>query len=189
MALVAARKLSPDTLARLQAFYGSEAMSVTTGKGESDPSNQRAQWVKSCLNESASIAERCLGRLFWHHDNKSTKLVNYRDFECLVGLMEFDEDGSSTLTRAQETALMMTSKALSHYEQEVLGQPSYTKYYGKRLVGTVFHSEELARYVINNPDRADDICHLIKHRGVVDAAVIEDMLSAAEHSAVISGVL
>ena len=187
--LAAKLQLTPKTVQELQDYYDSDALEVTTTKGDWDPSKQRTKWINLCLHEKSSIAERCISRLFWHHRNGTTKLDNMHDFNFIVGLMHYDNGNTITLTREQEIAAVKVARALSVYEQEVYGYPTVTKTYGQNLTGIEHPWDDISHYVLAHPNRAESVCTIIRTRKVVDVAAIDGLLSTPTHSSMASGVL
>ena len=187
--LAAKLQLSPKTVQELQDYYDSDALEVTTTKGEFDPSKQRAKWIKQCLHEKSSVAERCISRFLWHHRNGTTKLENYYDFNFIVGLMHYDNAGTVTPSREQEAAALKVTRVLSRYEQEVYGYPTMTKTYGQNLIGIEHPWDDITHYVLAHPNRAESVCTIIRTRQVVDVATIDGLLSTPTHGSMMSGVL
>lgn len=188
-AIAAAEKLSPETLQGLRDYYASNALRKTTDRGEYDPSKQRAKWVKQVLKESPEIAEKCISRLLWHHEHETVRLSGGKDFQYLVGLMHFDVDGGPVMSREQESGLLKTARCLNGHMEHKFGLTSLSKTYGQALIGSTISDYTLGEYVLEHPERADDICYIIRSRGVIDTVNIAGLLESMGTRALNEGVL
>jgi len=186
MASTAARILSAETLRGLEEFYASDALEVTTDKGQYDPSKQRAKWIKSVLKESPVIAEYLINRLVWHHNNETTNLRNWRDFQFITGLLQFDDPEAPALTREQEVALIRVTKVIYGAKN---GGSGFTLNYGTDIVGTWMVNDDIGKYTINHPEHTDSICQIIRERGVIETADLNALLHATGHALLVGGSL
>lgn len=188
-ALDAAQKLSPETLQGLKDFYKSEALTTSTDKGAFDPAKQRASWIKSVLKESSEIAEACISRLLWHHGNDTIRLANGFDLRYIVGLMHFEKEGAPLLNREQESALLKLGQTHSRFLQAKYGLLPVSNVYGEALEGVALSDYVLAAYVLEHPERANDIRTIVRDRKIIETEVIIGLAESLQHTALDEGVL
>lgn len=181
----AAGVLSPETLFGLQEYYDSAAMMVTTDKGDYDPSKQRAKWFKDCFKEAPDVTEYCISRFLWHYHNATTKLDNWRDLQFIVGLLQYEDPASPSLTRDQEVALIRVTRAI----YGARGAAGFTRKYGVELVGTWTISEGIGRYTLKHPEHAEGICRVIRDRGLIEGSELESLLNSTGHHLLVEGAL
>lgn len=181
----AARILDPDTYSSLIDFYSSDALKKSADKGESDPAKQRGKFVRQCLKETPVIAEYLISRMLWHHDNKVIKLENWRDFQFLTGLLQFDKPERPSLTREQETTFLRLVRAI----YSTKGATGFTRTYGDGSIGTLMKDEELIRYAMDHPENLERIRAVLRERGVLGAKDMIPLVESSNHDSVMSGVL
>jgi hypothetical protein len=185
---LASRKLSPETLDALVRFYASEHMKVSTDLGYLDPAITFSQWVRECLSEKKLIAEKCIQRFLWHMEAGTITRFGHAS-EYIVGLLQFDQsDKVASLSRDQETAIMKLEMRLNRLGQKSRGVSSFIRY-GEGLKGTKLLYERLGDFVLENPERIDDICWIIKERNFTNLKDIKPMLESMAAKALTSGVL
>lgn len=187
---LAAQKLSPETLSGLVAFYSSDAMSISTDFGSHDPAVQLSKWVRECLSQKKPVAEKCIQRMLWHY-NAGTFGTRLRHDGCqyIVGLMQFDAtDKGSSLSREQESAVLKLEMALNSLGQKSRGVSLYRPY-GIGMNGARLLYERLGDFVIDNPERIDDICWIITNRDLTNLKDIKPLLETMSVPALYDGVL
>jgi hypothetical protein len=181
----AARILDPETYSSLIDFYSSDALRVTTDKGIYDPAKQRNKFVRQCLKETPVLAEYLLSRMLWHYDNETIPLQNWRDFQFLAGLLQFDNYNDPSLTREQETVFLKITRTI--YSSK--GAAGLTRTYGADSIGTWMMDEELIRYAMERPENAERIRAVLRERGVLDAKEMISLVESSNHDSLMSGVL
>jgi hypothetical protein len=181
----AARILDPETYSSLIDFYSSDALKKSTDKGEFDPAKQRGKFVRQCLKETPDVAEYLLSRMLWHHGNETIKLENWRDFQFITGLLQFDNYSDPRLTREQEIAFLKTTKAI----YSAKGAAGFTRTYGNDSIGTWMMDEELIRYAMDHPESTERIRAILRDRGVLDAKEMISLVESSSHDSLLSGSL
>jgi hypothetical protein len=181
----AARILDPETYSSLIDFYSSDALKVTTNKGEFDPAKQRGKFVRQCLKEIPVIAEYLLSRMLWHHENETIQLENWHDFQFLAGLLQFDNPERPYLTREQEVIFLRLTRAI----YSAKGAAGFTRTYGKDSIGTWMMDEELIRYAMEHPEHTERIHAFLRERGVLDSKEMIPLVESSSHDSLMSGVL
>lgn len=181
----AARILDPETYSSLIDFYASDALKVTTDKGAYDPSKQRSKFVRQCLKEHSKVAEYLISRLLWHHDNETIPLQNWRDFQFLTGLLQFDNYNDPCLTREQETIFLRLTRSI----YSAKGAAGFTRTYGADSIGTWMMDEELIRYAMDRPESTERLRAILRERGVLDAKEMIPLVESSNHDSLMSGVL
>lgn len=184
-ASTAARILTYETHRSLIDFYSSDALKVTTDKGIYDPAKQRAKFVGNSLNETPAFAEYLLSRFLWHHANSTIKLDNWRDFQFISGLLQFETASHPWMTREQEIAFLRVTRTI----YSAKGNAGFTKTYGVNSIGTWMLDEELIRYVLNHPDISELVCNVLRDRGVLDAKEMIALVESTNHESLMGGVL
>lgn len=185
---LAVRKLSPETVLALRKLLVSDVMRGESTDDRFRPSVAYTHWIRAVLHEPKAIAAIAVERLLYHHASGLVRLSYPEDLQFIVGLMQFDTHWGSvtTLSRRQETAAIMLEQALAMASGVGI---SYGNAYGNNLQGTRTLFLSLCEYVLNNPDRIDDVCFLIRERGVRNLRVMKPLLKAMETRALSAGVL
>lgn len=181
----AARILEPETYSSLIDYYSSNALKVTTDKGDYDPAKQRSKFVRQCLKESSQIAEYLISRMLWHHEHETIPLQNWHDFQFITGLLQFENAQTPSLTREQESVFLLVIKAMCSAK----GTDGFTRTYGKGSVGTWMMDEELVRYAMARPESTERIRAILRERGVLEAQEIIPLVESSSHDSLMSGVL
>jgi hypothetical protein len=181
----AARILDPETYSSLIDFYSSDALKKSTDKGEFDPAKQRGKFVRQCLKETPDVAEYLLSRMLWHHGNETIKLENWRDFQFITGLLQFDNYSDPRLTREQEITFLKATKTI----YSAKGAAGFTRTYGNDSIGTWMMDEELIRYAMDHPESTERIRAILRDRGVLDAKEMISLVESSSHDSLLSGSL
>lgn len=181
----AARILDPETYSSLIDFYSSDALKVTTDKGHFDPAKQRGKYVRHCLGETPSVAEYLISKMLWHHTNETIPLRNWRDFQFITGMLQFDNHAAPNLTREQEIVFLRITKAI----YSAKGAAGFTRTYGNDSIGTWMMDEELIRYAMDRPESTERLRVILRERGVLDAKEMIQLVEFSSHDSLMSGVL
>jgi hypothetical protein len=166
---LATKKLPAETLAELVSFL---AASVDREPESSDS----AIWVNAVLHEPKAIAVHNVERLLWHHGSGQVGLSRTDDLQFIVGLMQFDTHWGekTTLSREQETAVIKLEQELASRDGAGV---SFGNTYGNALRGTRILYVGLAEYVVECPERVDDMCWLIRERRIRNIRAMTPLLA------------
>jgi hypothetical protein len=155
---LATKKLSAETLTGLESFLASL-------DDEHRESIAYSVWVNKVLREPKAIARHNIERLLWHHGSGQVRLKRADDLQFIVGLMQFDTHWGekTTLNREQETAVIKLEQELATRDGSGV---SFGNAYGNGLRGTRILYVGLGEYVVEHPERVDDMCWLIRERRI-----------------------
>lgn len=167
---LATKKLSAETLTGLQAFLASR-------DEKSREPIAYSVWANKALREPKAIAAHNIERLLWHHGSGQVSLSRTDDLQFIVGLMQFDTHWGekTTLNRVQESAVIKLEQALASREGSGV---SFGNAYGNALSGARILYEGLAEYVVEHPERVDDMCWLIRERRIRSMKKMTPLLAA-----------
>lgn len=166
---LATKKLPPETLTELVSFL---AASVDREPELSDS----AIWINTVLREPKAIALHNIERLLWHHASGQVNMSRTDDLQFIVGLMQFDTHWGEkmTLNRDQETAVIKLEQELASRDGAGV---SFGNAYGNALRGTRVLYVGLAEYVVEHPERVDDMCWLIRERRIRSIRAMTPLLA------------
>lgn len=151
---LATKKLPEEMLTKLTSFLASGV-----------ESSDSAIWINKLLREPKAIAVHGIERLLWHHGSGLVRLDRPDDLQFIVGLMQFDTHWGekTTLTSEQETAVIKLEQELSSRDGSGV---SFGNVYGNAMRGTRILYVGLAEYVVEHPERVNDMCELIRERRI-----------------------
>jgi hypothetical protein len=155
---LATKKLPAEILTGLNSFFASRDEA-------SRESIAYSVWANNVLHEPKAIAVHNVERLLWHHGSGQVSLSRTDDLQFIVGLMQFDTHWGekTTLNREQETAVIKLEQELATRDGSGV---SFGNAYGNGLRGTRILYVGLGEYVVEHPERVDDMCWLIRERRI-----------------------